>query len=239
MNYFFSIITVNLNNAVGLKKTINSVCSQSFKNFEYIIIDGGSTDGSAELLREDHSKINYWTTEKDHGIYDAMNKGIAKANGKYLLFLNSGDCFADCEVLDKVASFNCTQDLLYGNMMIVKSDGSIKYGFLPEKISLIYLYKDTIWHPVSFFKKEVFMQSGGYDTNYKIAGDYDFLLRILLKAKCSYRHLPLFISLFDNGGVSSMQQNKSVVYNERLQCQKKYFNFIILSIFRAYSFIRQ
>ena len=95
----YSIITVNYNNKEGLRKTIESVISQTFRDFEYIVIDGGSSDGSAELLKEYSDKITYWVSEPDKGIYNGMNKGIAKATGDYLNFMNSGDCFYDQQVL--------------------------------------------------------------------------------------------------------------------------------------------
>src|SRR5215213_3812369 len=97
----FSIISINLNNAEGLQKTFDSVFNQTFTDFEYIIIDGGSSDGSEEIIKENADKFSYWVSEKDDGIYDAMNKGIAKATGDYLLFLNSGDHLLDSSILQK------------------------------------------------------------------------------------------------------------------------------------------
>ena len=110
----YSIITVNYNNKDGLKKTIESVIHQSYRDFEYIIIDGGSTDGSAELLKEYSDKITYWVSEPDKGIYNGMNKGIAKATGDYLNFMNSGDCFYADDVLQHVADYNYNADFIVG-----------------------------------------------------------------------------------------------------------------------------
>ncbi len=117
-----SIITVNLNNSAGLRKTIESIVKQTFKDFEYIIIDGGSTDGSAEVIKEFADKITYWVSEPDKGIYNAMNKGILHAKGEYLLFLNSGDWLADDDLLSKVFCEPRTADIIYGHMNFVSGD---------------------------------------------------------------------------------------------------------------------
>lgn len=110
----YSIITVNYNNKEGLRNTIESVIHQTYRDFEFIVIDGGSTDGSAEVLKEYDSQITYWVSEKDKGIYNAMNKGIAKATGDYLNFMNSGDCFYDEGVLGRVARVETDADFIVG-----------------------------------------------------------------------------------------------------------------------------
>jgi glycosyltransferase involved in cell wall biosynthesis len=112
-----SIITINYNNADGLQKTIKSVISQTFKNFEYIIIDGHSSDKSIDVIKENENYFAYWCSEKDRGIYDAQNKGIQKAKGDYLLFLNSGDCLENEKVLEKVFALTPKEDLLYGELI--------------------------------------------------------------------------------------------------------------------------
>ena len=106
-----SIITVNLNNKAGLQKTIESVFSQTFTDYEYLVIDGGSEDGSKELIKKYENKFVYWVSEKDKGIFNAMNKGILKASGEYLLFLNSGDYFYDSAVLDDVFDKAASTDI--------------------------------------------------------------------------------------------------------------------------------
>ncbi len=116
-----SIITVNFNNATGLQKTFDSVFEQTFKDFEYIIVDGGSTDGSEEIIERNRDKINYWVSEKDKGVYHAMNKGMAKASGDYLLFLNSGDHFKDENILLEVMPELDGTGIVYGNIFLVES----------------------------------------------------------------------------------------------------------------------
>ena len=117
-----SIITVNYNNKDGLQKTIDSVISQTFKDFEWIVIDGGSTDGSRELIEKNKNYFSFWCSEHDKGVYNAMNKGIVHAKGEYLNFMNSGDCFVSNKVLEKIFSNDYTNDILYGNVVTFKNN---------------------------------------------------------------------------------------------------------------------
>lgn len=112
-----SIITINLNNLEGLKKTFESVFNQTFTDYEWIVIDGGSTDGSREFIEAHQDSFSYWSSEPDRGIYNAMNKGILQANGEYLSFLNSGDYYADSETLANVFCTNHEADILFGYMI--------------------------------------------------------------------------------------------------------------------------
>ena len=217
-----SIITINFNNAEGLKKTIESVFSQSFNDFEYLIIDGGSTDGSVEIIKQ-NKKINYWISEKDNGIYDAMNKGILKSFGNYLLFLNSGDYLCE-NVLGKVFSETHNEDILYGNMKINWGENNITDGIMPNKITLEHLVKDTLWHPVSFIKKELFNKFGLYNTDYEIVADYEFFFKNIIINKSSNVHLNYFITEYNVEGFSSLPSNKVKEKAERLKVIKKYLS---------------
>lgn len=130
-----SIITINYNNKEGLIKTFMSVDSQTWTDFEYIVIDGGSSDGGKELIQQ-NPRIDYWVSEKDSGVYQAMNKGIRNATGDYVIFMNSGDFFYDKMVLEKVqTSFESGIDILYGNSMFFKDSGFKKLEIPPEKLN--------------------------------------------------------------------------------------------------------
>lgn len=157
-----SIITVNLNNQEGLNKTIESVIVQDFSDFEFIIIDGGSIDGSREIIEHYSDKINFWTSEPDSGVYQAMNKGIANAKGKYLLFLNSGDFLADQFVLKKVFSIENTADILAGKCNITKNGKVVHITNPPEEITFGYLYNKGLNHQSTFIKKSLFDKYGLY-----------------------------------------------------------------------------
>ncbi len=236
---FFSIITINLNNASGLEKTITSVLNQQFTDREFIIIDGASTDGSIQVLKKYESQLTYWVSEKDSGIYNAMNKGIDKSYGNYILFLNSGDCLYDNNVLQKIYNLRPSEQLVYGDMIIAENDGKTRKGIMPDSLNEIHLYKDTLWHPVTFIQSGVFKEFGNYNEEYRLAGDYEFFLRLILKYRCTYRHIPLVVSVFDNSGMSSNPQNRKLLMDERLKAQKKYFNILLLALFRLYSFVRK
>lgn len=233
-----SIITINYNNADGLKKTIQSVINQSFADYEYIIIDGGSTDNSAELIKKYSDKITYWISEKDQGIYNAQNKGIARATGNYCLFLNSGDYLVDDKVLAKVHSYNLSADIIYGDMQTNGENGKNRHLKMPDKIGVKRLYADTVWHPVSFIKRELFSLYGNYDEQFKIVADYEFFVRVIIKRNVSTKHIPVEISVFDTTGLSSDMTKKDQLIQERRIVQNTYFNPILLFFFRLYSKIR-
>ena len=218
-----SIITVNKNNCTGLIKTIESVFEQSLFDYEYIIIDGGSADGSRELLSTYKEHITYALSEKDNGIYDAMNKGIDLATGEYLQFLNSGDYLYEKETISKIVSELSGEDIIYGNMKISDKEG-ITDGLMPDEITVEQMVRDTLWHPVSFIKKELFLNFGKYDTSYKIIADYDFFFKAIIKEKCTTKHVDQFISVFDLTGLSSDIKNVSLIKTEREKVQEKYLS---------------
>jgi glycosyltransferase involved in cell wall biosynthesis len=211
----FSIITVNLNNRPGLEKTIESVISQTFKDFEYIIVDGGSTDGSRELLERYAANLTYSTSEKDEGIYHAMNKGISKATGDFLMFLNSGDYLLKPNVLSLSSEFINTQpaDIYYGNILIEKSD-LIRYSKKHEKLlTLDYLEKGTINHQASFICRRLFKELGGYDVRFAMAADHAFYLKAFLNGK-EFQYFDLVMVNYEVNGMSMIHWDK---YSEEMK----------------------
>jgi len=201
-----SIITVNLNNAAGLSKTLESVASQTFTNYEHIIIDGGSTDGSVDIIKDYERKYNgvpghlYWVSEPDKGIYNAMNKGIKVASGEYLEFLNSGDYYFSKH---SIMFFNqdLNFDLVFGDDIVEEKDGRRTTIERPDKITINHLLTKTMSHSASFFKNELFVKFGLYNESYKIAADYEFFLKIFYNG-ISYLHLNNAITIFETGGIS-------------------------------------
>jgi glycosyltransferase involved in cell wall biosynthesis len=209
-----SIITINFNNAEGLKKTIESVISQSFNDFEYLIIDGGSTDGSVEIIKQ-NKRINYWISEKDNGIYDAQNKGILKANGEYLLFLNSGDVLMSTGILEKVYPLFLTKKSLYYGDLLLDINGVVEKHVAPTNVNSDFMLNSTFWHPCVFIKSELFKLYGLYNTSFKIVGDYEFFLRCLIKPNITTEHINEFITLFDGNGVSNDSSQNQLQLKER------------------------
>ena len=140
-----SIITINLNNRDGLQKTIDSVVSQTFRDFEWIVIDGGSTDGSKELIEQYADHFSYWVSEPDKGIYNAMNKGIKVAKGEYLQFLNSGDWLVDEKALERCFWHESKADIAYGDLWFCNGEEKERYKY-PNKLTLKYLYDFSLGH---------------------------------------------------------------------------------------------
>jgi glycosyltransferase involved in cell wall biosynthesis len=216
-----SIITVNLNNAIGLKQTIDSVISQSFKCFEFIIIDGGSTDASLELILQNKSNLSYWISENDKGIYDAMNKGINVSKGKYLLFLNSGDYLADESVLADIFKQNQEEDILWGINLLAKENKIIDQSPCPEQLSLQFFYNQTIPHQSTFISKRLFEKYGYYNVDLQLHADYEFWIRTIILNGCSTKRLNSVVSVYNLEGVSSDRKNLTLSKTEILTILQK------------------
>lgn len=203
-----SIITVNLNNITGLQKTIDSVICQTFKDFEWIVIDGGSTDGSRELIEQYADHISYWVCEPDNGIYNAMNKGILASKGEYCFFLNSGDRLIDDDSLQRAFEFNFFEDVVWGNPAFDRVD-SIEMGCSPNEISLNTFIGGTIHHSGnSFIKRHLFDNGeyGLYDETLKIVSDWKWFLKALGLGNATARHIDITLSVFDCTGISETQK---------------------------------
>ncbi len=209
MTPLISIITVAYNNKNGLEETIKSVISQTWKNYEFIIIDGGSNDGSEELLESYAANINFWISEPDKGIYNAMNKGIIKAKGDYLIFMNSGDRFSSPEILQKITPQFGNEDIVYGNAYY-ELENRKKYEYrIPKKITIGSLLKEPICHQSAFFRRELFQKYGMYDENNKIASDWTFMMDLFLRYNISQKYINDFISIFEKTGISNTNTDLS------------------------------
>jgi glycosyltransferase involved in cell wall biosynthesis len=196
----FSIITVCFNAEQSIGKTIDSLATQTFRNFEYIVIDGASKDGTLDVV---YRHLNFLATiisEKDQGIYDAMNKGIARAQGEILYFLNADDCFESDSVLQKIAdafAANGEPELLWGNVIYQYPESSKHRSFrhiTPD--NLVFL---DLNHQATFARRSLFKQVGSFDLRFRLNADYDFLLRCL-QGKASYCWVDVDIARFNAGG---------------------------------------
>lgn len=198
-----TIITVNYNNKAGLEKTAISINSQTCHDFEWIIIDGGSKDGSKEVIetlyRNHNTNISYWCSESDKGIYNAMNKGITHAKGTYVNFMNSGDTFCNEHVLEDMIPYltGSKADVLYGNVSNEYTDHSELKTF-PQKLSFRWLYNDTINHQASFCKLEK-LKKFMFDETLKIMADRKLWLQLYTHG-CSFKHAPLTMVCYDHTG---------------------------------------
>jgi glycosyltransferase involved in cell wall biosynthesis len=209
-----SVITINYNNAAGLQKTMDSVISQTFQDFEFIVIDGQSSDNSVDIIKQ-NSRINFWLSENDNGIYDAQNKGILNAKGDYLLFLNSGDILANSSVLKKVSAvLSGGKSFYYGNLILEK-DLVKENHFAPKEIDMDFMLNSTFWHPCVFIKADLFKSFGVYNTSFKIVGDYEFFVRCLLKPNVTSEYINEFITEFDGNGISNDASKAAIQTKER------------------------
>jgi len=200
-----SIITINYNNIDGLKKTIDSVMSQTWRDFEWIIIDGGSTDGSKEVIKElandPLANISYWCSERDGGIYPALNKGIIHSSGEFLNFLNSGDCLYDKGALERVFSANVDDDVLYGQVYQRDAEGNIQFFHYTTNASVdSYINHKFINHQSAFIKREWCLKHP-YDEMFKISADTEFFMWILVHG-AHFTHLPFPVVIYDACGFS-------------------------------------
>lgn len=204
-----SIITINWNNAKGLERTIESVVNQTYKNIEYIVIDGNSNDGSVDVIKKYADKLTYWISEPDKGIYNAMNKGALQASGDYSLFLNSGDKLITPQALETIVNKGKpTADIVSCDLF---TDKQLRINFrqAPRKCpsELFMMMHNPIPHPSTLIKTSVIKKSL-YNEESRIAGDYMFFFDQLIINKCSYQHIPIPLSLFYLDGISSSDGNK-------------------------------
>lgn len=200
-NILLSIVTINYNNYLGLKKTVDSVLSQQFKNIEFIVIDGGSNDGSKEYLNSISKNLSYWISERDQGIFDAMNKGFLRVKGKYVLFLNSGDWLVDDLILQKIHYYFLESfDLLIF---------TLKYGLISKTIlSNIGFYNSlfngrVIPHQSTFFKSDLIKNINGYNIFFKIAGDHHLYSKLFKNKNLSIFYSEIIVAEMSLGGVGS------------------------------------
>lgn len=236
-----SVVTINRNNASGLEKTMRSVSSQTYKDFEYVVIDGASTDGSLEVIKFLESKFNHikWVSEPDKGIYNAMNKGLRMASGDYIQVLNSGDCLAADDVMDRMLDELEREgfpSILYGNMIKCFSDGGRKVdkSFAGQKITMLGMFTGTLNHNPVYIRRDLFEKYGFYDENMKIVSDWKWYLQAIVFGGERPRYVDLNVTLFDMTGIS--ETNKELDKAERKQVLEQLLPKAVLADYEKYAF---
>ncbi len=207
-----SIITINYNNVAGLEKTAQSVLSQSCTDYEWLVIDGGSSDGSRDFLLQHDAKIAYWCSEKDNGIYHAMNKGIKMAQGEYMLFLNSGDALYDSTTLDRVLEEGLYSDIVYGDAWFQYPKHPRRWVY-DDHLTMKRMYEYSINHQSTFIKSSL-LKVQGYDETYKIAADWKRFVEWLKEGR-SFRHINIMVSIYDTTGLSTKCEDVSCKERDR------------------------
>lgn len=232
-----SIVTINYNNIDGLKKTVNSVMSQTLRDFEWIIIDGGSTDGSkdviANLAKNPASNIRYWCSEKDKGIYNAMNKGVMHCMGEYICCMNSGDVFYDENTLLQVFSKEYKADILYGDWIRVYEDRE-ELNKAPSVLGIYELYKNNISQQAMFVSTTL-LKDEGFDESYHILADYKRWIDAM-HIGTTFEYVNQIVCKFDTTGISSTQ--KTLIKEESLRISHS-FSPSLMSMLIKYDGVRK
>lgn len=257
-----SIVTINYNNAEGLERTLNSVLAQTYCDIEHIIVDGGSSDESIEVIRDYVSKVNseevrgksvVWSSEPDKGIYNAMNRGIKRATGDYIQILNSGDILAADDVTERMmavlAQVNSEElrvksggvPIFYGNMLksydgkkIIR-DTCGNGMYTPE--SFLYFYKGTLNHDCAYIRRDLFDKFGLYNEEMKICSDWEWYVRAIVLGNTRAIYTDIDVTIFDMNGISeSGGKNAELIKKERREYLEKILPPAILRDYDAYAF---
>lgn len=236
-----SVITINRNNAAGLEKTMASVAAQSFKELEYIVIDGASTDGSVEVVKKiapefDHLK---WISEPDSGIYNAMNKGIRMASGDYIQILNSGDCLAGNDVTERMLielEKAGNPSIFYGNMIKCFPDGRklVDKCFAGQEITMLGMFTGTLNHNPAYIRRDLFDKYGYYDEDLKIVSDWKWYLQAIILGGEKPQYVDMDMTLFDMTGIS--ETHKKLDKEERKKVLEQLFPKTILADYEHHAF---
>jgi len=229
-----SIITINYNNRDGLQRTYDSVVCQTFTDYEWIVIDGGSTDGSREFIEQHQDKFAYWCSEPDKGVYNAMNKGIAKAQGEYLIFMNSGDVFHERDILSKIEFNNYDSDIISGLTQRMDNNEIL---ICHEDDLVMQLLWISLNHQGTFIKREVF-DSFQYDEHYKIVSDWKFWWDAIVFGKKSFERIDLIIADVEIGGLSTNPLYDDLKIGERKDVLNSLFPPLLLKTLYDYQTIR-
>lgn len=247
-----SIITINYNNAQGLEKTLKSVLSQTNTQFEHVIVDGASTDNAVEIIRQYEKETTacgikvVWVSEKDKGIYNAMNKGIKMASGEYIQILNSGDCLAaNTVVTDMFVALNEKEypEILYGNMLKTvnwktyqRDNCGANSEYTPN--SFLYFYNGTLNHDCAYIKRSLFEKFGYYNEEMKICSDWEWYVRAIVLGNISPVYVNIDVTIFDMNGVSeSAGKNKHIIQQERSEYLASAFPKAVLNDYDKYAFV--
>ena len=195
-----SIITINYNNREGLARTIASVRNQTFDDYEWLVIDGGSNDGSRDLIEANKESFSYWSSEPDKGIFDAINKGISHASGQYISCMNSGDTYYSDDTLSHVFASPLTADIVYGDWYKVYADKQV-HCHMPFPLDFSIFYYHNICHQAMFVRTSA-LREKGFDLSYGVCADYARWMEMLF-AGATFQQVDVIVCYYDTTGASS------------------------------------
>ena len=214
----YTIITINYNNGKELRNTIESVINQTFRDVEYIVVDGGSTDNSVEVIKEYADRIDFWISERDKGVYNAMNKGLSHAHGEYVNFMNSGDSFYSPHVLEDIDRQIGDADILFGNVfnpISGKRYGGIKAG---SKVTFLTLKKEILCHQGTFYRRAIFDRHP-YDESLKLIADWKVNVQAIVFDNCNVKVVDTVVANYDLTGMSSTQSKLHAEERQRVMSE--------------------
>ena len=224
----FSIITVCHNAVSTIGRTIQSVIGQTYTDYEYIIIDGASTDGTLDVLNRYRNNFSHLISEKDQGIYSAMNKGIKLASGEIIAFLNSDDFYIDENVLTTVRNKIVTNDegaeVYYGNLVVYNKETGQGRLWKPGLVNRLFLYRGTLPHPAMFYRRNVFDIAGIFDENFVISGDYEWVARAYFLKQIKFRYINVLPVVFMEGGKSTTEAGSAIAKEEKTKIRNMYYS---------------
>jgi glycosyltransferase involved in cell wall biosynthesis len=229
-----SIITIVYNGVNEIDNTIKSVIEQSYENIEYIIIDGNSDDGTQNVIKKYQNKIDYWISEPDKGVYDAMNKGIKYATGEWICFMNSGDKFYDKNVIEHIfnKSYSYLINVIYGDVFVITKNEC----FIKRAEQLVTIKKRLPFSHQSSFVRTSVMRNNLFNTEFKICADYDFFYNLYRTDNLQFQYIPLTVASFDAvGGISS--SNPMLSYKETARSRGENGTLYWVMKFNIYRFL--
>ena len=238
-----SLITINRNNAAGLEKTMQSVICQTSKDFEYVVVDGASVDGSVKVIDLFAAKFGErmkWLSESDKGIYNAINKGILISSGDYVQILNSGDCLAANDVVEQM--LRALEDtgnpaIIYGNMIKCFPNGKhfVDRGFSGCEITMLGMYSGTLNHDPALIRRDLFEKYGYYDENLMIVSDWKWYLQAIVLGGERPKYVDLNVTLFDMTGISERLDSKQIIREERNKVMEDLIPAAFLEDYKQYA----
>jgi glycosyltransferase involved in cell wall biosynthesis len=232
---FVSVVSVNLNDRAGLERTLASVGRQTYRDRESIVIDGGSTDGSVDVIRAHAGTVTDWVSERDGGIFDAMNKGIRRARGTYVVFMNGGDEFSSDDALERfLAAGEPREELLYSDAVVEHEDGSTHVWEVPERLDWDFFMRTTLPHQSSAFRRDLFDRVGLYDTRFRMGGDHELYLRAVVVRGATSRKVPVPLARQVWGGFSNRPQNYGLLREERQLAKERALGPLLLAHWEEY-----
>jgi glycosyltransferase involved in cell wall biosynthesis len=217
-----SVITASLNAAAHIETAIGSVAAQTYPRTEHVLIDGGSTDATLEVIERNRNSIGYFVSEPDHGIYDAMNKGIKAASGDILYFLNADDRFCDDRVVEDVVSVferAPSVEVVYGNLVWDRRDG-MERETQPSIVTRASLARGTILHQTVFARRHVFEATNGFSEHYRVVSDYEWMLKVFIRDQRNYQYIDRDIAVMGTEGLSWTSAEWE---SERIDAMRPYF----------------